>query len=77
MNDTLFEQLDNYYPRINFTIKLNPKKFLDTKLICVNSIYNSMFNRKSTKLSIAWSSKLPKCYKHKSLFGFYIDEKES
>ena len=68
MNNIIFEQLNNYHPRINFTIKLNPKKFLDTKLIYVNSIYNPMVNRKS--------SNLPKCYKHKSLFGFYIDQKE-
>ena len=53
--DRLFdEQLNNYHPRINFTIKLDPKKWLDTKLICV---YNPIANRKSTKLSIAWLSK--------------------
>ena len=31
---------------LNFTIELNPKKFLKVKLICVNSMYHPMFNRK-------------------------------
>ena len=44
MNDILFEQqLNNYNPKIRLT-KLNPKKFLETKLICINGIYNTNVN---------------------------------
>ena len=43
LSDVLFEQqLNNYNPKIELIIKLNPKKFLDTRLICVNSICNTM-----------------------------------
>ena len=30
--DSLFEKLNNYHEKINFTIETNPKKFLDTQL---------------------------------------------
>ena len=44
MNDILFEQqLNNYNPKIRL-MKLNPKKFLETKLICINGIYNTKVN---------------------------------
>ena len=42
----IFERLDNYHPKIKFTSKLNPKKFLDKKLICVSSVFNIMIMRK-------------------------------
>ena len=49
--DILFESLNNYHPQIKLTIETNPKKFLDTKLILTNGIYNTMVHRKSTKLA--------------------------
>ena len=52
--DISFEQWNIYHPKIRLTIELNPRKFLDTRLVCV-----TMVNRKSTKLPIAWSSKVP------------------
>ena len=52
-NDILLEQLNNYHPKIKIAIELNPKKFLDMKLICVKYIYNTGVNRKATKLPIA------------------------
>ena len=52
-NDILLEQLNNYHPKIKIAIELNPKKFLDMKLICVKYIYNTGGNRKATKLPIA------------------------
>ena len=29
-HDSLFEKLNNYHEKINFTIETNPRKFLDT-----------------------------------------------
>ena len=67
--DVLFESLNNYHPNIKLTIELHPKKLLDTKLILVNDIYSTMVNRKSTKLPIPWSSKVPKRYKRNAIIG--------
>ena len=51
-NDILFEQLNK--------IKLHSKKLRDIRLTCVDGIYNTTVNRKSTKLPMAWSSIVPK-----------------
>ena len=37
-HDSLFEKLNNYHEKINFTIETNPKKFLDTQLLLENDI---------------------------------------
>ena len=66
-NDILLERLNNYHPKI--TIELNPKNFLDMKLICVSGIYNTSVNRQSAKLSIARSSEVPKCYELNVIIG--------
>ena len=58
--EILFEQLNKFHSKIKFTIKLNPDKFQGTWLICVNSNYNIMAHKKSTKLPIAWLTKTPK-----------------
>ena len=47
MSDILFERLNKYYPKIKPNIELNLKKSLETKLTCVNGIYNTMVNRNS------------------------------
>ena len=49
----LFELLNNYHPRIKLFIKLDSKRSLDQKLVCVNGIYNTMVSRKSRKLPMA------------------------
>jgi len=67
--DILFKELNSYHPNINLTVEINPTKFLDTKLICVNGVYKTMVNRKETKLPIHWSSKIPKRYKRNSVLG--------
>ena len=81
MNDILLEQLTKYYPKIKLKMELNPNKFMDTKSICVNGIYNTMVNRKSTKSKIAWLSKVSKCYKRNAIIDHidyivYIDWKK-
>ena len=67
--DTLLKQLDNDHPKNKLTTELTPKKLLDEKLFFVNGIYYSMLNRKSTKLPIAWSSKVRKFYKRNIING--------
>ena len=65
--EILFEQLNKFHSKIKFTIKLNPDKFQGTWLICVNSNYNIMAHKKSTKLPIAWLTKTPKDYKRNAI----------
>ena len=60
-NGILLKRFKNDHPDNQITLELNPEKLLDKKLIFVNSIYYSIVNRKSTKLPIAWSSKVLKC----------------
>ena len=45
-NEILFERLNNYHPKIKLTIELDPEKFLDTRLICVDGTHKTMkFNQ--------------------------------
>ena len=44
MNNILLEQSNNYHPKIKLAIELNRNNFLDTKLICINSICNTIVN---------------------------------
>ena len=67
MNDILFEQSNNYHPKIKLAIELNRNNFLDTKLICINSICNTIVNWKSSKLSTTWWSKVHQHYKRNAI----------
>ena len=42
----LFERSNNCYPKCRLTIELNRKSFLDTKLIGINGVCNTIVNRK-------------------------------
>ena len=68
-NDTDFERSYNHHLKIKLTIELNTKKFLYTNLICINGIHNTLINKRSTKLLIAWLSEVRKCYKHSVIIG--------
>lgn len=46
MKNILFERSNNYYPKGRLTIELNRKSFLDTKLIGINGVCNTIVNRK-------------------------------
>ena len=46
MKNILFERSNNYYPKGRLTIELNRKSFLDTKLIGINAVCNTIVNRK-------------------------------
>ena len=41
-HDSLFEKLNNY-EKIKFIIEINPKKFLDTRLLLENDIKTEVF----------------------------------
>ena len=72
-NDIPLERLYNYYPKIKLIIALNLKKFLGTKLICVNDNYNTMPHRKWNKLLIGCRLKYLNAINVMPLVGIYIN----
>ena len=54
---------------MKLTIEVSPTKFLDTKLSCVYHIYKIMLHRKTAKVPIHWSLKVPKRHKYNLFFG--------
>ena len=58
-HDIIFENLNKYHPKINLTIEVNPCKFLDRTEVF----------RKTSKLPVHWSSRVPKRYKRKAVIG--------
>ena len=67
--DSLFEKLNNYHEKINFTIETNPKKFLDTQLLLENDIIKTEVYRKVNKFPVHWKSQIPKRYKRNAING--------
>ena len=60
--DTLITKLNNYHPKIRFTVEKNVEKFLDTKLEMKEVEYHTKVSR-NRKLPMHWSSKVPKKFK--------------
>ena len=50
--DQLYHELNNYHPNINLTIEINPKRFLDTRVITKNGKRETAVYRKCTKLPV-------------------------
>ena len=48
----IFKNLNNFHPKINVTIEVNPSKFLDTKIINNKSKFTTEVFRKTSKLSV-------------------------
>ena len=67
--DELFQQLNSYHPKLNFTIEVNPTKFLDTRLELIDGQAVTSVNIKETKLPIPWSSRVPNRYKRNTITG--------
>ena len=67
---------NNYHQTIKLTIEISPTKFFQATSNCVDGVYNTRVHRKTTKLSIHWLSKVPKCYKSKTLFHDLLWAKE-
>ena len=68
-DNVLFDRLNNYHPNINLTTKVNPSKFLDTKLTNINGAYKFDVYWKNTTLPSPWTSKTTKRYKQNTING--------
>ena len=60
-HNIIFENLNKYHPKVNLTIKVNPCKFWDTKIVNNKSNMTTDVFRKTYKLLLHWSSRVPKC----------------
>ena len=67
--DHLLEFLNNYHSNIKLTYEINPEKFLDTKICYNNSSIITKVHRGVTKLTLQWSSGIPKRYKRNTVHG--------
>ena len=67
--DQLFIVMNSYHKNIRFTIEIDPKKFLDTKLIRNDSTYTTAVHHKETKVTPHWTSAIPKRYKRNTING--------
>ena len=65
--DDLYEVLNKYHKNIKPTIEKSPSKFLDTKLLINNGIYETQVYRKETKIPTHWSSNIPKRCKRNAI----------
>ena len=67
--DVMFENINNFHPKINFTVEVNPEKFLDTKIKLENGNVTTEVYRKPRKFPPPWSSHIPKRYKRNIING--------
>ena len=65
--DELFEKLNNNHLRINYTIKTESKKFLNTKMLSKHDKIMTKVFCIEKKFSVHWSSKLPKRYQKNAI----------
>ena len=61
--DDLYEALNKYHKNIKLTVEKSPSKFLDTRLLINNGIYETQVYRKETKIPTHWCSSITKRYK--------------
>ena len=67
--DSLLTSLNCYLPNINFTVEVNPSKFLDFNIEIVNGKVETSIYRKPNKILVHWTSKVPKRYKRNAVNG--------
>ena len=67
--DQLLKFFNNYHPNIKLTYEINQVKFLDTKICYNNSSITTKVHRGVTKLTMQWSSGIPKRYKRNAVHG--------
>ena len=68
-SNVFLDQFRNYHTNIKLTTELNPNKFLDTKPANINGAYRFNVYQRNTKLTLLWTSKLPKHYKRNTVKG--------
>ena len=61
--------MNNNHPNIKVTIEVNPSKFLDTEVMIKNSIIETSFAVKESKIPNHWLSAVPKKYKRNAILG--------
>ena len=69
MPDILLQKMNEYHPRIKFTVEENPQKFLDTKILISGGVCQTRVYRKPNKLPLHWHSKTPVRYKRNAITG--------
>ena len=62
-NNSFFQKLDNYDPKINLIIEENPSKFLDAKIVNNNDSITIEVYKKTSKQSLYWPFRLTKRFK--------------
>ena len=67
--DSLLTSLNCYHPNINFTVEVNPSKFLDSNIKIVDGKVETSNCRKPNKIPVHWTSKVPKRYKRNAING--------
>ena len=65
----MFENINTFHSKVNFTIEVNPEKFLDTKITINNGDITTEVYRKPRKFPPPWSSHIPKRYKRNIING--------
>ena len=65
--DSLLTSLNCYHANINFTVKVNSSKFLDSNIKIVNGKVETSVYWKPNKMPVHWTSKVPKCYKRNAI----------
>ena len=65
--DDLYEALNRYHKNIKLTVEKSPSKFLDTRLLINNGIYETQVYRKETKIPTHWCSNIPIRYKRNAV----------
>ena len=65
--DDLYETLNRYHKNIKLTAEKSPPKFLETRLLINNGIYETQVYRKETKTPTHWSSNISKRYKRNAI----------
>ena len=66
-HDIIFENLNNYRPKVNLTIEVNPCKFPDSKISNNKGNITTEVFCKTSKLPVHWSSRVPKRYKRNTV----------
>lgn len=62
-NNSFFQKLDNYDPKINLIIEENLSKFLDAKIVNNNDSITIEVYKKTSKQSLYWPFRLTKRFK--------------
>ena len=58
--DKLFDAMNKVHTKINFTVEVNPTKFLNTEIVMKGANVETKLIHKETKLPTDWYTKTPK-----------------